>query len=95
MHSQFAATTTTVCVIVWDKLDPYNNAKGGAPSPFIVGPIFLKVYPVVEIGRGAVAGKKELGLAGVVDEKTWRKWTKIFVEAISYLESEVVRPFVF
>ena len=69
--------------------------KGVHPRHLLWALYFLKVYPVVEIGRGAVAGKKELGLAGVVDEKTWRKWTKIFVEAISYLESEVVRPFVF
>ena len=45
---------------------------------------FLRVYDTEENGACAV---------GKVDEKTYRKWTFLFVEEISYLESEVVsRP---
>ena len=39
--------------------------KGVHPRHLLWALYFLKVYPVVEIGRGAVAGKKELGLAEV------------------------------
>ena len=83
--------TPTVCTIIWDKLDPYNTMpKGVCLRHWLWALYFMKVYPVVSVGRGAVAGEKNLGFASPVDEKTWREWTKIFVEAISYLESTVV-----
>jgi hypothetical protein len=63
-----------------DDLDERNSQ----PIHLLWALLLLKVY-----------GKEEelASLAGAVDEKTFRKWSHIFVEKISYLQPEVVSPF--
>jgi hypothetical protein len=58
-----------------------EGINGAQPKHLMWALNFLKVY-----------GKEEdsANYAGGVDEQTFRKWTHIFVEAISFLESSVV-----
>ena len=78
-----------VCKELWEMLDPFNTMPGGVhPRHLLWSLHFLKVYPTNENGRAFVAWKR-----GAVDEKTWAKWTNIFVTAISFLEHRVVSLF--
>ena len=90
--SHFAASPT-VCTIIWRKLFPVNvnirpdehMPRGAHPRHLLWALYFLKGYPLNNTARSTVSTTNMR-----VDEKTWRKWTKLFVDAISYLESEVV-----
>ena len=76
-----------VCSMIWDKLDPLNTMPRGVHMRHLLWALyFMKVYPSEHDGRAAVAFPPH-----IVDEKTWRKWIHAFVEAISFLEAEVVR----
>ena len=76
----------TVCCYLWDRLDPYTTMPNGVQKKHLLwGLFFLRVYDTEERGAKAV---------GQVDEKTYREWSFRFVEAISYLESDVVRLFI-
>ena len=84
-------TTPTVCSILWEKIDPpltMKNVKGGGsakPFHLLWSLMFLKIYATESVTRTTLASMKE-----PTTEKTYRKWVKIFVKAISFLESEVV-----
>jgi hypothetical protein len=74
------------CVWIWNNLDPCKTIGKAAQCCHLLWALyFLRVYPTEKTGRSAVAHS-----SGTVVEKTWRKWTQDFVEAISYLESRVV-----
>ena len=80
----FYGVLPDLCCIIWRKLDAHNSIHGGDFKHLMWALYFLKVY-----------GKEEdnSNYSGGVDEKTFRKWTHIFVEAISFLESSVVSDF--
>jgi len=77
----FYGALPDLCCIIWRKLDAHNSIHGGDFKHLMWALYFLKVY-----------GKEEdnSNYSGGVDEKTFRKWTHIFVEAISFLESSVI-----
>jgi hypothetical protein len=79
MH--FYGVSPELCCIIWGKLDVPNTIDGGRHKHLMWALYFLKVY-----------GKEEdnSNYSGGVDEKTFRKWAHIFVDAISFLESSVV-----
>lgn len=71
-----------VCCILWNKIKPLATMPSGVKAKHLLwGLIFLNVYDTEENLAQRV---------GNVDEKTFRKWSHLFVEAISYLECEVV-----
>ena len=78
----YFGVSSEICSLVWDMLDPHENMpKGVEPKHLLWGLLFVKVY------------FKELVLAGMVgcpDEKTFRKWSSLFVYHISWLEPEIV-----
>ena len=77
-------TTPTVCLIIWERLDPYENIrpihKGVKLKHLLWALLFMKIYGT-EHFHSSLTG---------VDEKTFRKWSWIFVDAIADLEYEVV-----
>jgi DDE superfamily endonuclease len=76
-------TSPEICSILWDMVDPGRTMpKGARPKHLLWSLAFLKLY----LNEEALSG-----LAGGVDEKTLRKWTWIFVYAMSDLEAIVVR----
>ena len=84
MH--FHGVSPDICCDVWKRLDVVNTMaaegiNGSQPKHLMWALYFLKVY-----------GKEEdnANYAGGIDQQTFRKWTHIFVEAISFLESSVV-----
>lgn len=67
---------------LWTRINPEKNMpKGHKPKHILWMLIFLKLYDQEEINSVKVGG---------VDEKTFRKWTWLFIEATSYLEYPVV-----
>ena len=75
-------TSPAICCWLWDRLDPVNTMPSGVQIKHLLWALFfLKVYETEE--NSANAG-------GKVDEKTYRGWCWRFVEAISYLECDVV-----
>lgn len=75
-------TSPTVCSIIWTFLEPTVN-RWASPDHLLWSLFFLKVYPTEAIGSSTVG----------VHEKTFRKWVWFFVEAISYLETDIVSIF--
>jgi hypothetical protein len=70
-----------VCCILWNKIDPYKTMPAGLDSKHILWALlFLTVYDTEHNSSQRL---------GNVDEKTYCKWSKLFVIAISYLEYEV------
>ena len=71
-----------VCCILWDKIDPFRTLPNGVHFKHLLWALyFLQVYDTEENSAKAVGG---------VDETTYREWSYRFVEAISYLECQVV-----
>jgi hypothetical protein len=61
------------------------NHKGvqppnGKPFYLLCALIFLKIYPTEEVSRTLV----------VLDAKTWRYWTKVYINLLAY-ELDLVR----
>lgn len=82
----FFGSSPELCCIIWSKLDVQNTmaSEGYANADYkhlMWALYFLKAYGNEECNSN---------FAGGADEKTFRKWTRIFVEAISYLEASVV-----
>jgi hypothetical protein len=82
--SSFGCSPTVVARI-WNLIDPYedeylSNISGMTPNHFLWAFLFLKVYST-EAQHSITVG---------VDEKTFRKWSWLFVEEISNLVGEVV-----
>jgi len=83
-NSAFGASPK-VCSVLWNKIDPFKTMpRGVTPKHLLWGLYFLAVYDTEHNSSHAV---------GKVDEKTYRKWSELFVKAISYLEYEVVSFF--
>ena len=78
-------TTPSICTIIWERLDPYHTIeleyRGVKVKHLLWALMFMKMYCAEHI---------HASLAGV-DEKTFRKWSWIFIDAIAGLEYEVVR----
>jgi len=92
-------TTHVVCAIIWRKIDPMNTFQEVAdgkeygpkthscakPIHLLWALMFLKVYGTERVSRTIVGSSTT-----PTREKTMRKWVRLFVRAISFLESEVV-----
>ena len=83
---QHFGTTSAISQKIWQKLDPLETIekehKGVKIKHLLWALLFMKTYSKESVHSSLVGG---------VDEKTFRKWAWIFVEAISYLECDVVR----
>jgi len=77
----FYGVSPDLCCIIWRKLDAHKSIIGAQYKHLMWALYFMKVYGNEE---------NNSNFAGGVDEKTFRKWSHIFVEAISFLESSVV-----
>jgi hypothetical protein len=77
----FYGVSPDLCCIIWRKLDAHKSIIGAQYKYLMWALYFMKVYGNEESNSN---------FAGGVDEKTFRKWSHIFVEAISFLESSVV-----
>ena len=82
---QYFGTTPEICAEIWERLDPFKTIEkvfhGVQIKHLLWALMFMKLYSTESV---------HASLAGGVDEKTFRKWTWIFVEAISLLEFDVV-----
>ena len=78
-------TTPTVCLIIWERLDPFESIlpyhRGVQFKHLLWALLFMKIYGTEHLHTSLVGG---------VDEKTFRKWSWIFIDAIADLECEVV-----
>lgn len=80
-HATFG-TGPEMCTLIWGLLRAHDLLpSGGLPSHLLWGLMFLKLYCSESV---------HCAMAGGVDEKTFRKWAWIFVDAISYLEEHIV-----
>ena len=71
-----------VCCVLWNKIDPYKTMPAGVnPKHILWALLFLTVYDTEHNSAQRL---------GNVSKKTYRKWSELFVIAISYLECEVV-----
>ena len=83
-NSVFGASPE-VCIVLWNKIDPFKTMPMGVhPKHLLWALCFLTVYDTEHNSSHRV---------GKVDKKTHQKWSELFVEAISYLECEVVSFF--
>ena len=78
----FFGASPEVCSQLWDHLSPSETINRLArPKHLLWALVFLKVY----------ASESVLcTLVSCPDEKTFRKWTRVFVDEISYLENSIV-----
>ena len=82
-HERFRATFGTdavICAILWTRLDFEQMPNGYKPLHLLWALMFLKVYAAEPV-LAALAG---------VHERTYRKWTWCFVDAISTLQYSVI-----
>lgn len=78
----FFGVSPEICSRLWGMLDPCATMENGAvPEHLLWALMFMKIYATNSVLCALVGG---------VDEKTYRKWTWIFVNAISYLEGSVI-----
>ncbi|GKZ00550.1 hypothetical protein MPSEU_001007400 [Mayamaea pseudoterrestris] len=76
-------TTPAICSILWDKLDPERFIhKRAEPKHLLWGLMLMKLY---------LPERAIVSLAGGVDEKTFSKWSWLFIDQISFLETQVIR----
>ena len=73
-------TSPKVCRILWDKVYEESTPRGAKPKHLLWALLFCRVYNTEHV-NASMAG---------CDEKTFRKWSWVFVEAISDLQHEVV-----
>jgi hypothetical protein len=71
-----------ICADIWLRLDPGSLPDGSKLEHLLWGCMLLKTYETETVA---------CSLAGGVDEKTWRVRSWFFVDAVSQLESDVVR----
>ncbi|KAL7547299.1 hypothetical protein ACHAWF_016650 [Thalassiosira exigua] len=80
-NSAFGALPV-ICCLLWDELDPFNTMPNGVHFRHLLWALYLlKVYDTEHNSAQFVGG---------VDEKTFREWSFLFVDAISYLECHVI-----
>lgn len=78
----FFGASAAVCSDIWGMLRPEETMpKGSKPEHLLWSLVFLKVYASEQVLRS---------LVGSPDEKTFRKWSQLFVLAISWLEFDLV-----
>jgi hypothetical protein len=72
-----------VVAYLWDMLDPYATiiAEGVSPEHLLWSLMLLKFY---------AKETTHCAMAGGVDEKSFRKWSWIFIDEVSFLEGDVV-----
>jgi len=84
-HRKFLAffgMTPFICTLLWAMLEPLAKMPTGAePDHLLWSLLFMKVCGTEGIN---------CALVGNPDEKTFRKWAWIFVEAIADLQHQVV-----
>ena len=72
-----------ICCLLWNRIDPFETMPDGVHKKHLLWALlFLRVYDTEENNAQNV---------GREDEKTYRVWSFCFVEAISCIESSVVR----
>jgi hypothetical protein len=80
-------TSPEMCARLWRMLDPFASIPKGVHQRHLLWALmFLKLYCAESVLCTLAGG--ETGQA--VDEKTFRKWCWLFVEAISDLQYSVV-----
>lgn len=84
-RSHFGASPL-VCSDVWHRLDPTSLPAGSKVDHLLWALLLLKTYQTESVCCSLVGG---------VDEQTWRRWSWFFVDALSYLECDVVSTTVF
>jgi hypothetical protein len=68
---------------LWNELDPFlTMPKGVSPKHLLWALLMMKVYDSEDV---------HCSIAGGVDPTTFRKWSWLFVEALSSLDAKVVR----
>lgn len=78
----FFGTTVQICAILWNELNDHSLLPTRAQHKHLLWALmFLKIY-----GTEHVMVK----LAGCKSEKTFRKWTNVYIIALSNLTSSVV-----
>ena len=81
----FFGTSPHVCVQLWDLLNPFEEMAPDNPGlqveHLLWALLFLKLYAEESV---------HCGLVGGVDKKTFRKWSWLFIEYISFLETDLV-----
>jgi len=84
--ASFFGTTPFICSMLWAYLEPCQNfPRNVQPVHLLWALMFLKVYATEPV---------HCSLAGGVDEKTFRKWSWMFVHGIADLEAGVVRTWI-
>ncbi len=87
-HHQWMAcfgAKPNVMAHLWTLIDPERTMPTGVKTEHIIWAFyFLKLYTQEEVNTRNVGGP---------DEKTFRKWVWLFVEAISYQEYPVVSDY--
>jgi len=82
---RFRATyrmTASICATLWHMVKLETTMPEGAhPAHLLLCLMFLKIYATEAV---------LCTMAGGVDEKTFRKWSWMFVDELSYLEDSVV-----
>ena len=79
-------TTLQICKKLWKMLDPCNQIHKKAKLKHLLWAlVFMKIYGTETVLSSLVG----------VSEKIFRKWVWLFIEAISYLKSEVVSYLLF
>lgn len=83
--SEFFVASPEVCSRLWDLCDPYNTMPNAVkPVHLLWALLFMKQYQTETLNSTLVAETK------AKDEKTFRKWSWLFLREISYIESRVV-----
>jgi len=86
-HLAFFGTTPFICSLLWAMLEPLRKMPTGVkPVHLLWSLLFMKTCGTEAINCALVGGP---------DEKTFRKWTWIFIDAIAALESQVLSVFLF
>ena len=80
-YRAYFGTSSFITSNIWYKLYKADLIpEKGQPKHLLWGQLFLRIYNSEEV---------HAGLAGV-DEKTFRKWSWLFIKATSYLASRTV-----
>ena len=74
-------TSPNICSLLWDMLDPTNTMPNKVNGIHLLwGLMFLKLYSSEAV---------HCGISGGVDEKTFHKWSWLFVSWLADLATQV------
>ena len=86
LFREFFGCSAKVALFTWKTMEHIDFVPSGGKMEHLMWALFfLKQYPVEGVACGAVGASR-----GKVDPKTYRKWVKPFITAISDLEPFVV-----